>query len=157
VGKHACCKLLTALFSDAACNTCKCSLPCSPLLLLPLLLLFLLLLSPHPCSIKAQDEPYETPMQPITIMRNALSPLLLLTTPAAAAAAAAAAAVTMCSIKAQDEPYETPMQPITIMRNALGREEGGSGVPLNRDAYEASTAYWANHAPIVAGEEPSGE
>lgn len=27
------------------------------------------------------------------------------------------------------------MQPITMLRNALGREEGGSGVPLNRDAY----------------------
>jgi hypothetical protein len=24
------------------------------------------------------------------------------------------------------------MQPITMMRNALGREEGGSGVPLDR-------------------------
>jgi hypothetical protein len=34
------------------------------------------------------------------------------------------------SVKAQDEPFETPMQPITAMRNALGREEGGSGVPL---------------------------
>lgn len=27
------------------------------------------------------------------------------------------------------------MQPITMLRNALGREEGGSGVPLDRDAY----------------------
>lgn len=62
-----------------------------------------------------------------------------------------------CSIKAQDEPFETPMQPITMMRNSLGREEGGSGVPLNREAYEASTTYWQTHAAIVAGEEPSGE
>lgn len=61
------------------------------------------------------------------------------------------------SVKAQNEDYETPMQPITMMRNALGREEGGSGVPLNREAYEASCAYWQTHAPIVAGEEPSGE
>uniref|UniRef100_A0A383V540 Flagellar associated protein n=1 Tax=Tetradesmus obliquus TaxID=3088 RepID=A0A383V540_TETOB len=61
------------------------------------------------------------------------------------------------SIKAQDEPYETPMQPITMMRNALGREEGGSGVTLDRQAYEASTQYWQGHAAIVAGEEPSGE
>lgn len=31
------------------------------------------LLSPAPaCSIKAQDEDFETPMQPITMMRNAL-------------------------------------------------------------------------------------
>lgn len=61
------------------------------------------------------------------------------------------------SVKAQDEPVETPMQPITMMRNALGREEGGSGVGLNRQAYEESVAYWQNHAAIVAGEEPSGE
>ncbi|KIY99232.1 flagellar associated protein [Monoraphidium neglectum] len=61
------------------------------------------------------------------------------------------------SVKAQNEDYETPMQPITMIRNALGREEGGSGVPLNRDAYEASCNYWQHHAPIVAGEEPSGE
>ena len=52
------------------------------------------------------------------------------------------------SIKAQDEDYETPMQPITIMRNALGREEGGSGVPLDRAKYEQSTAYWERHAQI---------
>lgn len=35
------------------------------------------------------------------------------------------------SIKAQDEPYETPMAPITMMRNALGKEYGGSGVPID--------------------------
>lgn len=61
------------------------------------------------------------------------------------------------SVKAQNEDYETPMQPITMMRNALGREEGGSGVPLDRAAYEASCAYWQTHAAIVAGEEPRGE
>lgn len=49
------------------------------------------------------------------------------------------------------------MQPITIMRNALGREEGGSGVTLDKQAYEASVAYWQGRAAIVAGEEPSGE
>ncbi|KAI7835743.1 hypothetical protein COHA_010360 [Chlorella ohadii] len=52
------------------------------------------------------------------------------------------------SIKAQDEDFETPMQPITMMRNALGREEGGSGVPLEREKYEAATAYWESHAAI---------
>ena len=36
------------------------------------------------------------------------------------------------SVKPSEVPYETPMDPITIMRNALGKEEGGSGVPLNR-------------------------
>jgi hypothetical protein len=60
-------------------------------------------------------------------------------------------------MQAQDEPYETPMQPITMMRNALGREEGGSGVALSRQAYEAAVDYWQGHAAIVAGEEPSGE
>ena len=53
------------------------------------------------------------------------------------------------SIKAQDEDYETPMQPITMLRNALGKEEGGSGVPLDRDKYNASVAYWSEHAVVV--------
>jgi len=52
------------------------------------------------------------------------------------------------SIKAQDEGYETPMTPITIMRNSLGREEGGSGVPIDREKYEAAAAYWDAHAAI---------
>jgi hypothetical protein len=60
-------------------------------------------------------------------------------------------------MQAQDESYETPMQPITMMRNALGREEGGSGVALDKQAYEAAADYWQGHAAIVAGEEPSGE
>lgn len=52
------------------------------------------------------------------------------------------------SIKAQDESHEVPMQPITMMRNALGKEEGGSGVPLDRSKYEASVAYWNDHVSI---------
>ncbi|GAQ79342.1 hypothetical protein KFL_000280470 [Klebsormidium nitens] len=52
------------------------------------------------------------------------------------------------SIKAQDEDFELPMSPITIMRNALGAEEGGSGVPLDREAYLASVKYWDQHAMI---------
>ena len=44
------------------------------------------------------------------------------------------------------EPVETPMAPITMMRNALGVEEGGSGVPLNREAYARSVAFWERHA-----------
>ena len=61
------------------------------------------------------------------------------------------------SIKAQDEPYETPMQPITMLRNSLGKEEGGSGVRINREAYAASVRYWEEHATIVDGEKPNGE
>ena len=52
------------------------------------------------------------------------------------------------SIKAQDVGYELPMQPITMMRNALGKEEGGSGVPMERAKYLESVAFWSKHAPI---------
>lgn len=52
------------------------------------------------------------------------------------------------SVKAQDVPYELPMQPITSMRNALGREHGGSGVPIDRDEYMRSVAFWKENAPI---------
>ena len=44
------------------------------------------------------------------------------------------------------EPEEIPMAPITMMRNALGVHEGGSGVPLDRDAYRRSVAFWRSHA-----------
>jgi hypothetical protein len=44
------------------------------------------------------------------------------------------------------EPAETPMAPITMMRNALGVDEGGSGVPLDREAYRRSVAFWDAHA-----------
>lgn len=44
------------------------------------------------------------------------------------------------------EPAETPMAPITMMRNALGLGEGGSGLPLNHDAYRSSVEYWSGHA-----------
>ncbi|GAB2496903.1 DUF3228 family protein [Arenimonas alkanexedens] len=44
------------------------------------------------------------------------------------------------------QPEEIPMVPITMLRNALGVEEGGSGVPLDRDAYRRSVAFWSQHA-----------
>ena len=44
------------------------------------------------------------------------------------------------------EPEEIPMAPITMMRNALGVEEGGSGVPLDREAYRRSVEFWERHA-----------
>jgi len=44
------------------------------------------------------------------------------------------------------EPEEIPMAPITMMRNALGVEEGGSGVPLDREAYRSSVAFWERNA-----------
>ena len=52
------------------------------------------------------------------------------------------------SIKGQDEPFELPMTPITMMRNALGKEQGGSGVPLERDAYEKAVKYWESRVVV---------
>lgn len=53
------------------------------------------------------------------------------------------------SIKAQDIDTELPMTPITAMRNALGKEEGGSGVPIDREKYMAAFEYWRDHATVV--------
>lgn len=53
------------------------------------------------------------------------------------------------SIKAQDADYEIPMTPITAMRNALGKEEGGSGIPLDRDSYMKAYKYWDSHAVVT--------
>jgi hypothetical protein len=44
------------------------------------------------------------------------------------------------------EPVETPMAPITMLRNALGVEEGGSGVPIDREAYRRAGEVWRTHA-----------
>lgn len=43
---------------------------------------------------------------------------------------------------------EPPMPPITQMRNALGREEGGSGVPIDVETYDEAVAFWERHAAI---------
>ncbi|KAL7444766.1 hypothetical protein ACHAXM_009660 [Skeletonema potamos] len=53
------------------------------------------------------------------------------------------------SIKAQDIPSELPMTPITAMRNALGKEHGGSGVPIDREKYMEAFEYWKNHATVT--------
>lgn len=53
------------------------------------------------------------------------------------------------SIKAQDLNRELPMNPITVMRNALGKEHGGSGIPLDRKAYLQAVDYWNNHAVVA--------
>lgn len=52
------------------------------------------------------------------------------------------------SIKAQDVDYELPMNPITVMRNSLGKDQGGSGVPLDRDAYMESINYWKDNVVV---------
>lgn len=43
-------------------------------------------------------------------------------------------------------PEEIPMAPVTMMRNALGVAEGGSGVPLDREAYRRSVEFWERNA-----------
>lgn len=52
------------------------------------------------------------------------------------------------SIKTQMCGHELPMQPITMMRNALGKEEGGSGVKLDKVEYLNSVMFWSKHVPI---------
>lgn len=44
------------------------------------------------------------------------------------------------------KPEEIPMAPITMLRNALGVEEGGSGVPLDRESYRRSVEFWQCNA-----------
>ncbi len=51
-------------------------------------------------------------------------------------------------MKGQLCDYELPMQPITMMRNALGKDQGGSGVPLDANKYRDSVAFWSKHVAI---------
>jgi len=53
------------------------------------------------------------------------------------------------SINGQMVDIEEPMNPTTMIRNALGKEEGGSGVPLDKEAYEKSVEFWKNNAIVV--------
>jgi len=55
----------------------------------------------------------------------------------------------LISIKAQGIDYEIPMNPITMIRNALGKEEGGSGVPIDREKYRQSVEFWSKHAVVA--------
>jgi len=52
------------------------------------------------------------------------------------------------SVKAQDVNHELPMQPITMLRNALGREYGGSGVPLVKEGYLECVEFWSKNAVV---------
>jgi hypothetical protein len=52
------------------------------------------------------------------------------------------------AILGQSHPDEEPMKPETMIRNALGKEEGGSGVPLNREAYLKSVEFWDKNATV---------
>ena len=52
------------------------------------------------------------------------------------------------SVKGQLCDYELPMQPITMMRNALGKEFGGSGVPMDQEEYKKSVQFWTDNVAI---------
>lgn len=52
------------------------------------------------------------------------------------------------AILGQSHPNEEKMKPETMLRNALGVEEGGSGVPLNREAYLESVTFWEKNATV---------
>lgn len=52
------------------------------------------------------------------------------------------------SIKAQGIDSEIPMEPITAMRNALGKDQGGSGVPLDTEYYKKCVDFWNKHALV---------
>ena len=52
------------------------------------------------------------------------------------------------SILSAVSPDEAPMPPITAMRNALGKDEGGSGVSLDREYYMRAVEYWSQWATI---------
>lgn len=52
------------------------------------------------------------------------------------------------AILAQMSSEEEIMKPITMMRNALGIEEGGSGVPIDREAYKKSVDFWSRNATV---------
>lgn len=52
------------------------------------------------------------------------------------------------AILGQSHPNEEPMKPETMIRNSLGKKEGGSGVPLDRDAYLKSVEFWEKNATV---------
>lgn len=52
------------------------------------------------------------------------------------------------AILGQMTSREEPMKPITMLRNALGVEEGGSGVPIDREAYMKSVKFWSENLTV---------
>ena len=52
------------------------------------------------------------------------------------------------SIKPTNVNYETPMTPMTMLRNALGKEQGGSGISLDKEKYNQSVDFWKQHAEL---------
>lgn len=52
------------------------------------------------------------------------------------------------AILGQSHSDEEPMSPVTMMRNALGVEEGGSGVPMDKEKYKISVEFWSQNAVV---------
>jgi len=52
------------------------------------------------------------------------------------------------AILGQSHSNEEPMKPETMLRNALGVEEGGSGVPLDKEQYLKSVNFWTSNLTV---------
>ena len=52
------------------------------------------------------------------------------------------------SIKPLNVNHELPFVPMTIMRNALGKNEGGSGVPIDRKKYLEGVEFWSKNVEL---------
>ena len=52
------------------------------------------------------------------------------------------------AVNAEMGTAQAPMKPDTIIRNHLGHAFGGSGNPLNVDAYRESATFWSRHAAV---------
>ena len=52
------------------------------------------------------------------------------------------------AILGQLHPNEEPMKPETMLRNALGKEEGGSGVPLDKKKYLEAVEFWSHNCTV---------
>ena len=52
------------------------------------------------------------------------------------------------SIKYLNIDHEIPFVPITIMRNSLGKDEGGSGVPIDRKKYMEGVEFWSKNVEL---------
>ena len=52
------------------------------------------------------------------------------------------------SIKPLNVNHELPFVPITIMRNSLGKNEGGSGVPIDRKKYMDGVEFWSKNVEL---------
>jgi hypothetical protein len=81
-------------------------------------------------SIKGQTKGYELPMQPITMMRNALGK------------------VTRATTHAHIHTHSLSLSHTHTHTHTHTQAEGGSGVPLEKEKYMASVSFWREHVPI---------